>query len=416
MKKILWITNHIYNDQDIKNSGTWSYSMGKALEKKNIFEIYNMVPTIKLKNIEQCNYNNFIQWKIPLYNNANRKVLNELIKLIHSINPDIIHIWGTERGWAKFFVESLNEYTILLETVGILSAVANNYFGNIPKLELIRNIGFKEILKPSTSIFNSKRKLVKETISQSNIIKKSSNISVQSEWAKNHILLVNPDCNLFETKIMLREEFYTTKPWNIEQGRKNLSIFTVSSCSSPLKGGHILFRAFSFLKKKFPQLKLKIAGEINLKGIRKNAYTRYLMRLAKELNIIESIEWLGALSAVEMIKHMHNSSVFVTPSFIESYSLTIAEATMIGIPCAASYTGALPELDNFLGGILYFPVGDAVMCASQIEKILSSQEFSNEISLKSRAYAKIRNNYDIALATQLKIYKSLMTKNLEILI
>jgi glycosyltransferase involved in cell wall biosynthesis len=94
-----------------------------------------------------------------------------------------------------------------------------------------------------------------------------------------------------------------------------------------IKGVDILLRAFSIIKKDFPRLKLKIAGdgkEIN-----------NLKALSVELGISKHIDFLGIVHGVYKIELLQNALFLVCPSRYESFGIVILEALASGIPVIA---------------------------------------------------------------------------------
>lgn len=404
--KIVWISNISINEPNLKDSGGWIISMATALNERNI-EIINFRPkAIKKIICASTSKNCFQEFNIPLYSDSNIMIETELQSLISSLSPTIIHIWGTENGWANYFNSAKLSIPILIEMQGILKTCVDSWYGFLNLYERARCIGLKELILPNRSLFFQKINFIKRAKIEQTILEKSVNISVQSEWVKNYITTINTRCTLFRSGIILRDSFYHSKKWNPIDGRRNLSILAVGSASVPYKGAHVLIKAFATLKKQFPDLSLRLIGTYK-KGIQKSGYVRFLESLARNLGVQDSINWLSSMDADHLINEIHNASVLVVPSFVESYSLVLAEGSMIGIPCVAAYSGAMPELDKD-DSILYFPKGDAVQCAGQLKKVLLSESLSLELSQKSRAHAFVRNDKDYIVYNQINIYKQLI--------
>ena len=118
--------------------------------------------------------------------------------------------------------------------------------------------------------------------------------------------------------------------------------------------------------------------------------------------------FLGALDAGQISENLLSASVFVHPSFIESYSLSVAEAMIVGVPSVISYAGAMPELAVDGESALYYPSGDAVLCAERICRILDSDELAQKLSKNARDIALRRNSHDKGVQRQLEIYHEVL--------
>lgn len=414
IKRILWFCGEQFSEQKMKTTGTWYKAMGEALSNTSDFELFN-VTYGNVNSIVQNNSNSIKQWIIPYkeqkkYNKGSKNLISFIKKIDSDIKPDLIHVWGTENGFGFPILEAKLITPVLLDIQGILFSIVKNYYGGLSGKDLLKCTGLKEILKPKyhpffvRRTFNHKGKLERHLISQIN------NISVQSDWVHSILKFENNNTNFYHTRILLRQEFYDAKQWECIDN-KSINIFTASSGSIPYKGLHVIFKAINLLKNKYPNIKLNIGGhiEINKKyGLIRNGYTSWLLNYAKELNIEDNIAWLGMMDANEMINEMYKSNLVVLPSFVESYSLFMAESMMIGVPLVVSYAGAMPELAKHNESALYFPVGDHWSCARQIEKIIIDNELAKKLSHESRIIALQRNDQALVLKTQMDIYNSII--------
>lgn len=95
-------------------------------------------------------------------------------------------------------------------------------------------------------------------------------------------------------------------------------------------------------------------------------------QLCRELNICDSVRFLGKQDAVEEILSV--SDLFIIPSENESFGLAALEAMACKVPVISSNAGGLPELniDDFCGYLC--DVGDVEDMANKAVTILSKQE------------------------------------------
>jgi glycosyltransferase involved in cell wall biosynthesis len=412
-KKILWLSIYTFSEEPIKSTGTWVIAMGKALMEIGEVELYNLTFG-EVNEITQKDCNGIKQWIIPNLGTDNQglpsiTVLN-FIKDIEA-KVDLIHIWGTESPWGILAVNKILTKPILLDIQGILYAYAKVFYGGLTNAELIRCIGVKELLLPKRLFYFRKKDFERRGIIEKYIIRNISNISVQSTWVKSHIKLENSSATITDTGILLREEFYSVKEWSYNS-TTNPTILTSSSGSNMYKGLHVLLRAVAILKQQYPTVQLRIAGRIIYKNKIQDGYSYWLLSLVKKLGIEDNVVWLGAIDADEIISNFREASVFVVPSYVETYCLALAEAMMVGVPSVVSYAGAMSELAVHNESALFFPVGDETSCAYQIERILKDESLSDKLSTNARKTALKRNNEENVVNRQLEIYESIITKGL----
>ena len=184
--KILWFSNRLFTDDKIKGTGTWLDSMADILIKEESIQLFNITQGYT-KKISQINYNGIQQYLLPnqkLRSNGlpSQKLIKQIIHIVDSINPDIIHIWGTESYWGLLSRRGyLNKGVKILEIQGLVSQIKKYVFGGLTIHQLFQCINIKEVLKPSTSVFSLKRKFTKKSKHELEIISSHSFISTQSE-------------------------------------------------------------------------------------------------------------------------------------------------------------------------------------------------------------------------------------------
>lgn len=405
--KILWFSNIEISD-NINSTGTWVFTMAKALIEASDIELINITEG-KVLNIEYKTNGKFKQWIIPKTKLKdglpNLKIIQELVKIVDEINPDLIHIWGTENFWGLLFSRGILKNKVLIDIQGLKSVCYKYFFTGLNFKSLISCIAFKDFLKPKLSIFGNAYSFKKWGKYELEIIKSMNSIGVQSNWVSTHISYINPRAKLYNSKIQLREPFLNGEKWQKENSEQ-FRIFTSTSTVISYKGLHILIEALNLLKSTFPTIKLVVAGQISKPGIRQNGYDKFLIKKIKQYNLIENIEWLGSLDAATLSLELKKSNLCVIPSFIESYCVALDEALSLGVPSVVAFSGAMPELACHEISALYYSPTDSVDCACQIKKLFDltfAEKISkNIIKIKE---GKLKINF---VNEQLKIYKSII--------
>jgi glycosyltransferase involved in cell wall biosynthesis len=117
----------------------------------------------------------------------------------------------------------------------------------------------------------------------------------------------------------------------------------------PIKGHIVLLRAFAEARRQIPDLRLDIAGRGPLEPA--------LRALAKELEVDESIRFLGYVAPVQ--RAIEDAAIVVVPSMGEGFGMVALEAMERARPVIAAEIGGLGELvEEGVTGLLV-PPGEA---------------------------------------------------------
>jgi len=414
MKTVLWLCNRPIEETADRRDGTWFTAMARTLVESGEIRLV-VVGQGKVKSAARYDYRDITQWVVP-YELLNRKglptwqTIKSIQQVADEVKPDLIHVWGAENYWGLLTARGMLEGPAILEIQGIKYVCAKVFYGNLTLAERIRCIGPLEILRPGCSLFFGKRKFERWGRFEKEMVLKHKYISTQSDWVRAHMLAVKPESTMFNTGMMLRREFFQTHAWtpNALENNGGPNIFSSSSGPAAYKGLHVLVRAISILKKEYPGIILNVAGDIMAKGIRRSGYSRWLLNEAHRVGISDNIRWLGPLDANEIVQLYHQASAVVIPSFVETYSLVMAEAMVVGVPVVASYAGAMPELARDGESALFFPSGDETACAWQLRRILSEPDLAHRLSNKAREIGLSRNEPRAVTEWQIEIYNKIL--------
>jgi len=82
----------------------------------------------------------------------------------------------------------------------------------------------------------------------------------------------------------------------------------------------------------------------------------------------------------------------------------------VGTPTVVSYTGGTAHLGKDEDSCLFFPPGDEVMCACQLERVLTDRELALRLSRQARQIAAVRNNRQQIVQRQFNVYRQILDK------
>ena len=417
--KILWFSNYRFSDSPDVRTGTWLGTMGRALVESGRCELVNIAsaPVSHISRSDSCGV---AQWLLPLWKTRSDGLPDKLnvvaIKeLVDKIKPDILPVWGLESYHGLLVSRQIiSGYRMLLDIQGIRFAVGRFFMGNLTIDEQRRCVGIKELLKRHLSPILNQQYYLSCRKHEIETIRGFDYISYQSNWSHDYIsMLAAPGTIFYRTRMILRPEFMQ-KRWEPEVRYKEPRVVFAMCAGAPYKGLHVLIRAMYYLKrrdKRFNDVKLVVGGGFGRDGFFRSGYKKFVEREIINLGLQDDVMFVGAIDATQISNNLLSASVFVHPSFIESYSLSVAEAMIMGVPCVISYAGAMPELAVDGESALYYPAGDAVLCAERICRILDSDDLSSRLSMNAIEMAIKRNSHDKGIARQLEIYYDILGVN-----
>ena len=416
MKKILWFSNCIQSNTNNKASGSWLYSMARLLVGvPDIYLVNITVARTKIKDIQYVRISeNFEEYILPNWDTDKEGCpsldnCRKIAGLCAKINPNIVHVWGIEKYFARIIYRLELSVPVLLEMQGIRKPCAEVFYGEMSLSDTWHCMGFREFLFPfSKSIYAQKQQMYRRGVKDEEVLKQFQYISTQSRWIRNHIRPLVPDAKLFNTGMSLRSEFWDSKKWQYpKNGVKNF----YCSASAPIsyKSIQTAIKALSIVVKSYPETKLYVIGNFKSSNwLHQTGYLTFLLNLIKKYDVQKNVVFTGPLNALEIIEVMHKCVGMVQTSYVESYSLAVAEAQAVGIPSIVSYAGAMPELaiDGETG--LFFPPGDYCSCAARMLELIEDKSLAESISENSYKLARDRNNDECVLRCQLSIYNEIL--------
>jgi glycosyltransferase involved in cell wall biosynthesis len=409
--KVLWLSNKVLSDKDDGSTGTWLVAMAHSLVATGEVELCN-VSMGKVKVPTRQDAGPCRQWIVPGIKTGRAglppaRIVAGIISVVNDVAPDLVHVWGTENYWGLLTARGLIQTRALLEIQGLKEPYSRVFAGGLTELEQRACIGIKEIIK-SRNIASKRSAFERWSRFEREIIAGHSFVTAQSPWVEAWVKVSNASARIFHVELALREPFYSAKPWRPQNASV---IFCSAAYPVPYKGIHNAVRALAILSRQVPNARLRIAGALKSRGIRQDGYIAWVDRLAASLHVADKIDWLGALSATEIVAELQNCSVMLIPSHCETYCVALAEALYLGVPAVSAHTGGTVWLARDEESALFYSPGDEVMCAYQLERILTDQGLAERLSRNARDISLVRNNSQSIVNNQLKIYRQVIEQS-----
>ena len=330
---------------------------------------------------------------------------------VKQLQPDVIHIWGTEYGHTLAMVNAAEKTGMLDRTIihiqGMISVIARHYCEGIPH-GVQRSYTFRDFIRRD-NIARQQKKYVMRGELEVKALQKARHVLGRTDWDKACAKQINPDVQYHFCNETLRDAFCDGK-WQYEKCRKH-RIFA-SSCSYPVKGFHYLLEAFAEVLKVYPDATLTVTGKSCIPKtfkdrLRQEGYQKYLADLIGKYGLENKVEFLGGLSAEQMKENYLRSNVFVLPSTIENSPNSLGEAMLLGVPCVASDVGGVSDMMvHDQEGFIYQSTAP-YMLAYYIKTVFDMGEAAQQMGLAASAHARKTHDPEINLQELLKIYEKL---------
>ena len=161
--------------------------------------------------------------------------------------------------------------------------------------------------------------------------------------------------------------------WNFKLKKKIKIVYV-----SPLflyKNHYTVAKAYSNLKKKYPNLDIKFIGNYkqNLKLLNKILY---------DVPEINKKNFIGEINQINVLKNLIKSDIFVFASSSETFGISLLEAMNIGMPIVCSNKSSLPEI--LQNGGIYFDPNNYLQLSDQIESLIKNKSLRKKKSKEAK--------------------------------
>jgi glycosyltransferase involved in cell wall biosynthesis len=126
----------------------------------------------------------------------------------------------------------------------------------------------------------------------------------------------------------------------------------------PKKQLEVLLKALALLQSASPN----IAWQLDIAGTGEPAYLASLMKLTRELNLVERCHWLGHVQGEAKTTLLQQADWFLLPSAAENFGISVVEALAAGTPVIVSPQVAVAELIKGAGAGLVCRSDPAALC------------------------------------------------------
>lgn len=334
----------------------------------------------------------------------NNEVFNEILE---EVNPDIVHIYGTELAHTLSMVNACKKQNIktVISIQGLVSIYAQHMYANLP-FKAILGFTFRNILR-NDHVWGHKRLFSKRGINEIEALKNTKHVIGRTTWDKACTMQINPEAQYHFCNETLREEFYK-RAWSFEKCEK-YSIF-LSQGQYPIKGLHYMLEAMPYILERFPEAKVYISGkDITKSDTLKNRllityYGKYIKSLIKKYKLNGNVIFTGPLDEVNMCERYLKSNVFVCPSSIENSPNSLGEAMILGVPSIASNVGGVADMLTHNKEGYVYQTDAPYMLAHYVCELFEKEDIAQKFSENARVRALQTHSKEDNLQRTLEIY------------
>lgn len=413
--KVLWISNILFPEAEqllsgageLTSSGGWMLGAAEALIEHGEVELYVASVSSKVMNLSKLKGKKIVYYVIP-YGKGN-KVYNldycPFWKQIYDdLNPDIVHIHGTEFSHGLSYMKVCNVDNVVISIQGLLSVYYKYFYAGMTNGNILRNITIRDLLRGT--IYSDRSKFISRSKYELEMLQKAKHIIGRTSWDKSHVWAVNSNCKYYFCNETLRSPFYLGTRWNYRDCVKH-SIF-LSQAGVPFKGLHQVLKAMPIILRHYPNAIIRVAGTDITKSdslgdkLRLSGYGKYIRYLIKSLNLQGKVIFTGSLNGEQMKQEYLKANIFICPSAIENSPNSLGEAQILGVPCVASNVGGV--IDMMCGNEKnLYRFSDVEMLARKVCDIFEFQNNPSEmVSLAFERHNPIANAKQL-----LQIYKNI---------
>jgi len=171
---------------------------------------------------------------------------------------------------------------------------------------------------------------------------------------------------------------------------------------APHYGPKYLLEAFRVINKKYSNSRLILIGG--------GPQEKELQRLARDYGIAESCSFVGPVPHGEVPRWLNKFDIYCAPSTLESFGVSVVEASACGLPVIVSRVGGLPEvvLEDKTGIII--PPRDVHSLVQALETLIFDQDLRIKMGAAGRIFVQQRYNWEFCVDKMEQLYHQMIDK------
>lgn len=363
--KVLWVLGRligpaasIVSSDYTGTSGSWIQTEYDGLDKTNIEMFYLAGVKGSVNHITAAPEGTVYCIQLPQISSgfpAPEKMVVDVKRILDMVNPDIIHIWGTETCLQDAVVrasDGIPKVVFIQGLIGMHDRYRGGYM-NISDKDYVGSIHLAKRVEQYVRRIAFRKQIKIEK----NILRTSENVILDNDYSRAYCFFVCQDINFYYRHLNANACFGNVE-WKYEDVKKH-SVFTVYG-GSPDKGLHQLLKAIQLVKSIYPDILLRVPGQFSLGqhgeciNRESSSYEKWIGRYIQKNGLMNNVDFVGPKSQEEMAELLAGVHIFVNPSCMEVHALSLREAMTVGVPSISSLCGSVIEyIKPGENGIIY---------------------------------------------------------------
>ena len=313
--------------------------------------------------------------------------VNQLYEIIRKVDPDIIHIHGTEKGFIRLLDPKLDiGVPIITSFQGVMGSLcdisAPVYDKGFLNRFWVKGSGESKLIPP--------KRLNRATITEYKQASREREFTAYAKYVdgrtrfdRNAAGLLAPNARYFHIDRVLRPAFYDAD-WDSSALQQCIAISTMSD--SLRKGFDVVAKATAHISRRVPSFRWQVAGLTS-----DSMAVRAARKIMGDGYPSDAIELLGKLGPDDLASAISSASVYVQPSYAENSPNSLAEGQLVGAPCIATFAGGtVSYIEHNVNGVLV-PTGDALSMAGAIVALLGDPVAAEHMAMRGKQDAHERH-------------------------
>lgn len=299
-----------------------------------------------------------------------------IARIIHKINPDIVHVIGIEN---KFHSMAVLDLPV-----------------NIPVIAQLQTLVSDERFKASAG--ETEQEYQYNSDIEKRIMQRANYIGTTVLRFREIITAdIMPNAVFVDTTLPLTEKV------NIEQNEKKYDFVYFSANIN--KAADWAIEAFILAAKKQPNITLDIIGGYD------ETYKSFLENRLKENDLLKNVTFEGKLPTHDdVIKHIRLSRFALIPLKIDIVSGTIREAMANGLPVVTTVTPGTPELNKKMECVLLSAPKDFNAMAENMLELMNNKIHADTLRQNALHLANERESNSNIIKGWLSTYHDIVEK------
>ena len=395
--KILWLINSeipcISEDEGVRknmvNEG-WVTGMMSALTENPEICLTVLYPQSRSREPERRRMGGiqvigyFRDWAAGFYR---EELTRTFAGFLREENPDVIHVMGTEFPHSLSMCQAAGEAgmpeRVVLSMQGVISKCAEAYCLYLPWW-VRYGMTLRDLRRGNVRA--QQKEFARRGVYEIQALSMAKHVIGRTEWDRACAKQINPEITYHFNNEVLRPGFYENQ-WSLEDCTRH-TLF-LSQGSYPIKGLHMAIHGLAVIKKQYPDVVLKIAGDNILlrAGWRRSLYPNYIARLIRRYGLQDNVVFLDKQDEQAMIRQMKQAQVLISTSVLENSPNSVGEAMILGMPVVSSDVGGVKNFIRHGENGFVYPSDEPYMMAEYVMELFRQDDLARAVGQKARQAA-----------------------------